>query len=335
VARGSVKRAAAREPVERLWPLPEGWQWRRLGEVCEPSQYGWTTSAASNGRVKLLRTTDISSGSVDWRTVPFCLKDPENLERYRITSGDILISRAGSVGKSFLIESADEAVFASYLIRFRPLGVPRYIYHWLQTDTYWSMISDNTAGVATPNVNASKLSELPIPMAPEGLRGAVVARIDELLLEIDHGEAALALARNKVSTWRKALLKAAVTGELTADWRARNRPTETGADLLARILGERRARWQADPKTNGRRYVEPVAPDTSNLAELPDGWAWTTVEVAGDVRQGRQRAPAHHSGKNMRPYLRVANVMEGRLDLRDVKEMNFTPAEFDTYALPE
>ena len=35
----------------------------------------------------------------------------------------------------------------------------------------------------------------------------------------------------------------------------------------------------------------------------------------------------------MRPYLRVANVFEDRIDTSDVMSMNFTPAEFDTYRL--
>jgi type I restriction enzyme S subunit len=35
----------------------------------------------------------------------------------------------------------------------------------------------------------------------------------------------------------------------------------------------------------------------------------------------------------MRPYLRVANVFEDRLDLSDVMEMNFTPSEFETFQL--
>ena len=62
-----------------------------------------------------------------------------------------------------------------------------------------------------------------------------MARIDELFAEIAEGEAELERARRGLDTWRRALLKAAVTGELTRDWREANRPTETGADLLARI----------------------------------------------------------------------------------------------------
>ena len=92
------------------------------------------------------------------------------------------------------------------------------------------------------------------------MQRAIVARIDELFTELDDGEAALARARADLGTWRKALLKAAVTGELTADWRAANPPTETGADLLARILAERRAL-----RRNGRKvYIEPTLAEDNN-----------------------------------------------------------------------
>lgn len=56
---------------------------------------------------------------------------------------------------------------------------------------------------------------------------------------------------------------------------------------------------------------------------LPEGWKLLTVDESGTVDLGRQRSPKYHSGPNMKPYLRVANVHEDRIDLRDVKEMDF------------
>ncbi|MBU0479399.1 restriction endonuclease subunit S, partial [bacterium] len=50
-------------------------------------------------------------------------------------------------------------------------------------------------------------------------------------------------------------------------------------------------------------------------------------------RLGRQRSPKNHTGPNMRPYLRVANVYEDRIDTSSVLEMNFSPDEFETYRL--
>lgn len=66
---------------------------------------------------------------------------------------------------------------------------------------------------------------------------------------------------------------------------------------------------------------------------LPDGWKSLTVEEAGTVELGRQRSPQYHSGPNMMPYLRVANVHENRIDLSDVKEMDFPPQQLSRYEL--
>lgn len=60
---------------------------------------------------------------------------------------------------------------------------------------------------------------------------------------------------------------------------------------------------------------------------------WASYEQAGRLQLGRQRAPKYHSGPNMRPYLRVQNVFEDRIDLSDVMEMDFLPDDFAKYHL--
>ena len=76
-----------------------------------------------------------------------------------------------------------------------------------------------------------------------------------------------------------------------------------------------------------------VAQAQDTLPALPPGWAWAKVCEVGAVKLGRQRSPEHHTGDHMRPYLRVANVYEDRIDLSDVLQMNFTPQEFEQYQL--
>ena len=69
------------------------------------------------------------------------------------------------------------------------------------------------------------------------------------------------------------------------------------------------------------------------MRELPDGWEYHRVDQVGDVQLGRQRSPAMMSGPYMRPYLRVANVLDGYIDYSDVLEMNFAPYEAQTFNL--
>ena len=69
------------------------------------------------------------------------------------------------------------------------------------------------------------------------------------------------------------------------------------------------------------------------MSDLPPGWEMVTVGEAGEVSLGRQRAPRYHRGDGMRPYLRVANVFEDRIDTTDVMEMHFSDEEFERYRL--
>jgi len=66
---------------------------------------------------------------------------------------------------------------------------------------------------------------------------------------------------------------------------------------------------------------------------LPSGWAWANMSDVAEVQLGRQRSPQHHTGDQMRPYLRSANVTWSGIDLGDVKEMNFDDADFEKYRL--
>lgn len=64
-----------------------------------------------------------------------------------------------------------------------------------------------------------------------------------------------------------------------------------------------------------------------------DRWPIVTVAEAGRVQLGRQRAPKYQTGKFSRPYMRVANVYEDRIDLSDVLSMDFDERDFRDYSL--
>jgi type I restriction enzyme S subunit len=117
-------------------------------------------------------------------------------------------------------------------------------------------------------VPADGLREAAVPLVPLVEQPRIIARIDAFFAEIAEGEAALAEARKGLDTFRRALLKAAVTGELTQDWRLVNPATETGDDLLARIAKER-----ATKRSRGQGAAD-AARDSSLLPKLPDTWAW-------------------------------------------------------------
>lgn len=179
-------------------------------------------------------------------------------------------------------------------------------------------LEEHASGTTFKELSGGALGELLFPIPPLETQRRIVARIDELFSELEDGETALARAREDLEVYRKALLKAAVTGELTADWRAANPCTETGEQLLKRILAERRTRWEADPKNKGKRYKEPAAPDTSALPELPEGWAWAGIEqLIATLRNGLSVKPA--SSPPGLPILRISAVREMSVSTADVR----------------
>ena len=204
-----------------LSDLPKGWVWTTLQEACSKPQYGWTTKATAEGTLRLLRTTDITDGNVNWETVPFCAEEPPDKEKYLLKTGDIVISRAGSVGYSYLVKSPQNAVFASYLIRFKPLSMidENYLRFFLKSPDYWKIISKEKAGIALVNVNATKLKRIEIPLPPLTEQHRIVTKLDILFTQLDIAVDNLKKAQTQLQRYRQSVLKSAFDGELTKKWR--------------------------------------------------------------------------------------------------------------------
>lgn len=334
--------AKAAEEIDRPWALPEGWAWATLTELAGAeglmTDGDWVESKDQDpqGGVRLVQLADIGDGEFLDRSNRYLTeKTAERLRCTYLKPGDLLIARmAAPLGRTCLfLGAAQPAITVVDVCVWRSshtLVEPRWLMHTLNCLHSRKQIAAGASGTTRQRISGGKLKQIRIPLAPLAEQKRIIARVDALFAEIAEGEAALAAARKGLDTFRRALLKAAVTGELTKDWRDNNPVDETGHDLLARIA---KSRADAPAKRGGRRAAEAKAPDASALPVLPEGWAWGTVDEAGSVQLGRQRAPQHHAGENMRPYVRVANVFEDRIDVSDVKEMNFTPEEFETFKL--
>ena len=169
--------------------IPKKWTFVKLSNISVKVHYGYTASAADNGNYKLLRITDISSGYVNWDTVPFCHVDEKAISKMKLAQNDLVIARSGSVGKAYLIKEINcDAVFASYLIRVIPkfeLVYPKYLEIFCNSPFYWKQIQKSSSGSVQLNVNAKSLSNLDIPLPPHEEQKRIVAKVEELFALID------------------------------------------------------------------------------------------------------------------------------------------------------
>ncbi|MGP1384918.1 MAG: restriction endonuclease subunit S [Thainema sp.] len=307
--------------------LPENWVRTTFGSLCDGGQYGWTTRASDQGSVKFLRTTDITKGEIDWSSVPYCQENPVDTDKYLIDKDDILISRSGSVGFSTLISEVPfPTVFASYLIRFVPSKNidARYVAYFLKSSDYWQQISEAASGIAVSNVNAKKLAGISTPLAPENEQKRIVDKLDNLFARVNACRDRLARIPSILKKYRQAVLRAAMSGELTEDWRQANPDFEPNSDLFLSLQNR-----YGGERSKGRVSLADNHPELL----LPENWLYVPIKAVGEVFLGRQRSPKNHNGPHMRSYIRAANITWKGLDLSDVKEMNFDPSDFERFKL--
>ena len=206
----------------------------------------------------------------------------------------LVVGRKGAAGSVHLVPESSWPIDTAYFIQ-PPKDIDLVFLSYLLGTCGLGALDKSTA---IPSLSRDDLYRVLVPVAPRAEQARIVAKLEELLSDLDAGVAELKAAQKKLAQYRQSLLKAAVEGALTAEWRTQHQPTETGAQLLQRILQERRARWEARqlakfaeqgktlPKDWQKKYPEPVQPDASGLPQLPQGWVWATIDQIAQVGTG-------------------------------------------------
>ncbi len=168
--------------------IPETWEWERWGNISQSIQYGYNAPAKSNGRIKMVRISDIQDNNVLWQNVPFCEIKEKDVATYLLKPNDILFARTGgTVGKSYLVQDiSEEAVYAGYLIRTRysQLLCPQYLKCFMESELYWSQLRNGTIATAQPNCNGKTLGKMLLPIPPLAEQKRIVEKQKELFDKI-------------------------------------------------------------------------------------------------------------------------------------------------------
>ena len=187
--------------------IPANWKMVRLGDVCEPPEYGATASAQPHDPdlPRYVRITDLTDdgrlNDDDPRSA-----DPARVDGYELEHGDLLFARTGAtVGKTFLYRETDgPCVYAGYLIRFRPVTqyvLPEYLELATHSQPYYRWVASMFRAGAQPNINANEYASLPLCLPPIGEQRAITALLDGIQTMLNEARTeATSLRRLKEST---------------------------------------------------------------------------------------------------------------------------------------
>lgn len=149
-----------------------------------------------------------------------------------------------------------------------------------------------------PRVHWDQIGAFDLLLPPLTEQRRIVERIEELFSKLDAGVAALRRARANLKRYRAAVLRAAVEGRLTEEWRAQHPGVEPASVLLERILQERRRKWEEEQLSKyaeneqkpavswRRRHLESEPADTGNLPKLPQTWVWVRLDQIAQTASG-------------------------------------------------
>ncbi len=297
---------------ETTQDLPAGWRWASPANLAADEPHALAigpfgsnlkVSDYRDDGVPLVFVRDIRSGEYGRDGTRYVSTEKAlGLHAHRVDPGDVLITKMGAPpGDADIYPSwRPPAVITADCIKWRvgSEAVGPFIRHMTNAPQMAAQIQKITSGVAQQKVSLKRFKSLRYPLPPLDEQRRIVDAIEALFSDLDAGEAALRDAKARLVRYRQSVLNAAVTGDLTAEWRATHPDAEPAEALLARISAERREAWEADtlakyeakgtppPKNWKARYTGASALERNDMPDLPESWGWASVGELGAVGTG-------------------------------------------------
>lgn len=293
--------------------LPNGWAEATVLELAGHNSVvtdgDWVESKDQDplGAVRLIQLADIGDGFFVNKSQRFMNSETvQSLNCTHLHEGDVLIARMPDpLGRACIFpDIGQEAVTAVDVFIWRRdhelAGAdPRWLMHTINSPAVRSKIQSEAGGTTRQRVAGGKLKQLRLPTPPLPEQRRIVAKVDGLTARTARARKELDCIPTLIARYKSAVLAMAFSGKLTQDWRA--------------------------------------ALDRTEIADAgyPAGWVVKSLEdiseIQGGIQVGKKRPEAAKLVEV--PYLRVANVQRGWLNLNEIKVLQVTPAERDRLLL--
>jgi type I restriction enzyme, S subunit len=332
------------EGAKEAAELPPGWRDTTVNESIRIIDYRGRTPPFDGTVIPHLRSQNVKSGRIVWEDLAYVSESTYAafMTRGIPQAGDILFTTEAPLGEVAPVPEQRFSV-AQRIMVLRPspeVWSPLFLMYQLMSPEVQARIRRKGTGSTVTGVASRNFKPLTLRVAPLSEQRRIVAEIEKQFTRLEAGVAALRRVQANLKRYRAAVLKAACEGRLVpteaeivaaaSRRRAGGKQSrdgsatfETGAQLLARILTERRQNWQ------GRgQYKEPAAPNITNLPSLSEGWTWASIDqLAAETMIGLDRGRTQQSDdpSSRVPYIKMNNVtMDGRVVC---DEMVFVPAD--------
>lgn len=204
--------------------LPKGWtiaKARDLGELVRGVNYKKEESSSSpiSNYIPILRANNIQS-MLNFDNLVF-VDEKYVQEKQLIKKGDVVFAMSSGsknlVGKSAKAISDFQGAFGAFCSVFRSADNlnPDYVAYFFQSPYFRDFIRDIASGTNINNLKRDNILEVDIPLPPLPEQKRILAKLEQLLTDLDKGIEYLQTSKQQLKVYRQAVLKWAFEGKLT------------------------------------------------------------------------------------------------------------------------
>lgn len=322
--------------ADEIASLPQGWIYAKLEDlVVNPKTdivdgpFGSNLKASEYvvRGVPIIRLQNVKRNQFVAKNIRYVsAAKAEELRRHNFKAGDVVVSKLGNpLGEACVVPaSMQSGIIVADVVRVRI--AEKYfdsgaIVQAINSEFVVHQLQQLTKGTTRPRVNLGHIRSVNIAVPPLAEQQRIVAESEKQFTRLDAAVNALSRVRANLSRYRSSVLKAACEGRLVPTEaelaRAEGRDYEP-AELLVQRMREVRAKTN-----NGKRARQDLDSliETASAGALPEGWIWTSLGELADIQGGIQKQPNRRPFRNAYPFLRVANVLRGRLQLAQVHQI--------------
>lgn len=290
--------------IEWIGEIPEGWEISKvsyfyeiqLGKMLQPQKKYETDTEE-----KYLCAANVGKNSLSLDALKTMWFSQAEKHQFDLKEGDLLVVEGGDVASCAIIETpVRNLYFQNALHRVRPLHNESvaFLRYWLMTAKSYGYIDLICNKATIAHFSKEKFIALPISVIPQDIQSKIVSFLDLECKQIDD---LLSKTRSSIEEYKK-LKQAVITQAMTKG-----------------VRGER------EMKDSGVEWI----------GEIPKEWRKTQLRHCATIKSGITLGKSYSKDTVLieRPYLRVANVQGGYVDLNDLATIEVTPDEDLKYRL--
>ncbi|EAH5712379.1 restriction endonuclease subunit S [Campylobacter coli] len=170
--------------------LPQGWEWKSLGEIFNIERGGSPRpikkflTDKENG-INWIKIGDIKNQKYLYKTEEKIIQ--EGLKKSKLViEGDLLVSNSMSFGKPVIVKLQKGAIHDGWLLLKEKINLNKeYFYYLFSSNFMYSFLSYQASGSTVKNLNIDKLKQIEIPLPPLKEQERIVGILDESFAKID------------------------------------------------------------------------------------------------------------------------------------------------------